>query len=725
MTETNAVADSRVFVQGLQEAISRLPGITFRAGLLLSCTLLIGVSAPDLQSSSLLLPVAQAQAEGLPIRDLTLDGNGQLVIVFGTGGAFPPSPSISEMAPPNKRLVIDFHDAGFDGTVPSSDVLTGRFVGAIPSVKGFRCAAVKGVKGTIARLVLDLDDASDLKARVAKVEEGAVTIAFTGGRSGAQVAAGAVAGGAGGATAAATSQSSADAYDAYYNQFRQQKETESPLSNEWTSRRGNLSEVGGKVAIKPITNVSNWMGSFWKKDKPDAAGEPLDKSVAEKSVAEKPAKEKVGSAGLPLLSSKAAEAAAADAEVKEADGAAKPGGVSGMTEAAAGKAKAAAAMLTKGMKIWKRKGGEQQSNQTQGQAQGQAQTETQSQTQSQPQEIAQKSSAQPAASFSNGGAVASAQTTATEETQLAEEPSSAKSAESDTGSGGWGEWGAQGAAAKGADTAGGTAASVASAAVSNQAASAAPAAAPSESSSSSSSSSSLGTGEETTPPQHNLKNKSSETVEKSEPAEVVEPAEAVPSTGDSPRIQARKLYNKAQLQHLSGNLDGAIAGYKAAVAADSELGPAYCNLGLAYNQMHNYHEALEAFRKALACNASDAIAYNGIGAALKAQKDITGAAKNWQTAVKLNPKLGVAHYNLGTAYEQQGEFDKALASYQASVKCDSRMGEAHYRIGLILQKQKRLTEARHHFELALKLSGKSEYSDDARQRLALLEKAAK
>ncbi|MBX9941001.1 MAG: tetratricopeptide repeat protein [Candidatus Obscuribacterales bacterium] len=718
MTETNAVVDRLVFVQGLQGAVSRLPGITLRAGLLLSCTLLIGVTGPEVVSSSFVgLPAAQAQADGLPIRDLTLDGNGQLVVVFGTGGAFPPSPSISEMAPPNKRLVIDFHDAGFDGAVPSGDVLTGRFVGAIPSVKAFRCSAVKGVKGSIARLILELDDASDLKARVAKVEEGAVTISFTGGRSGSQTATTASSSGvAGGAATAGSSQSSADAYDAYYNQFRQQKEADNTISNEWTARKGNLSEVGGKMAIKPITNVSNWMGSFWKKDKPDAAApsEPL----VEKTAVEKPAKEKFGSAGLPQISNQAAEAVAKDAETSS-----KTGGVSGMTEAAAGKAKAAAAMLTKGMKIWKRKGGEQPA--------------AQSQTQEQTQEASQKSFTQPVASLSNANSsnlnsgtpsitaqASGGQAKAPEETTLAEEPSSAKASESDTGSGGWGEWGAQSGSAKSPDTAsgGGAVTSLASAAPASNAAA--------SSSSSSSESQPASTGsEEATPTQHTLKNKSSEPVEKAPekeaPAEAVEPAEAVPSSGDSPRIQARKLYNKAQLQHLSGNLDGAIAGYKAAVAADSELGPAYCNLGLAYNQMHNYHEALEAFRKALACNASDAIAYNGIGAALKAQKDIAGAAKNWQTAVKLNPKLGVAHYNLGTAYEQQGEFDKALASYQASVKCDSRMGEAHYRIGLILQKQKRLSEARHHFELALKLSGKSEYSDDARQRLALLEKAAK
>ncbi len=85
----------------------------------------------------------------------------------------------------------------------------------------------------------------------------------------------------------------------------------------------------------------------------------------------------------------------------------------------------------------------------------------------------------------------------------------------------------------------------------------------------------------------------------------------------------------------------------------------------------------------------------------------------------------MAQYNLGTAYEFQGEFEKALVAYQAAIKCDSRMGEAYYRIGLIMQKQKKLDEARSQFKQALKLSGNSEYSEDARQRLALIDKKVK
>lgn len=180
------------------------------------------------------------------------------------------------------------------------------------------------------------------------------------------------------------------------------------------------------------------------------------------------------------------------------------------------------------------------------------------------------------------------------------------------------------------------------------------------------------------------------------------------------------FYNAAVKAHLSGNLTEAIQNYKSALAANPNLAEAYSNLGLIYNQQHNYAQALAEFRKALAINPKDAITYNGIGAALRADKDLMGAIKNWQTAVSLDPHLATAHYNLGTAFELQKDYDRALESYRQAVKNDYRLGEAYYRMGLIMQDKRKFDEACVQFKEALKVSNNSEYSADARQRLAAL-----
>ncbi len=210
----------------------------------------------------------------------------------------------------------------------------------------------------------------------------------------------------------------------------------------------------------------------------------------------------------------------------------------------------------------------------------------------------------------------------------------------------------------------------------------------------------------------------------SEPAAAQQPNNADSNEGaNNPKIQARRFFNKAVKEHLSGQVAQAIADYKAALVIDPELGDAHSNLGLAYNQQHNYANALAEFRKALAVNPSDAITYNGVGAALRAQKDVPGAIKNWETSVKLNPKLAVAHYNLGTAYESQGDLDRAMVSYENATRNDQRLGEAFYRMGLIMMKKHKSEEAKEQFKRALKISENSDYSEDARLKLAFISKA--
>lgn len=185
--------------------------------------------------------------------------------------------------------------------------------------------------------------------------------------------------------------------------------------------------------------------------------------------------------------------------------------------------------------------------------------------------------------------------------------------------------------------------------------------------------------------------------------------------------EAAEFFAKAVKNHLSGKLAEAISDYNLAIQANPELGQAHCNLGMIYNQQHNYASALSEFRKALAIDPKDAFTYNGIGAAYRAQNDYDAALKNWLTATSLKPDLATAHYNLGTVYELKKDYDKAMLAYKDAIKNDKRLGEAYFRTGLILVRKNRLTEAKEQFQKSLDISDKAEYSEAARKKIAIIE----
>lgn len=635
--------------------------VSSKLGLSMAFTLLVAGagSYSPMVSSQVLMPAARAQAaEGLPIRDIMVDSSQQLVVVFATGGAFPSDPSIMELENPH-RLVIDFSDATLDSSLPKSDALTERISAAIPGVREVRPSMVPNQRSPKVRIVLELDEKTQVKPLVTKKEEGAITISVVNPSAPAQTAsapAQAVAAPAQGKGQSA-SPNAQSAYEDYYNQFFQQKAASDNADKEWGPRKGTLAETGGKMAIKPLTS---WTG-FFRKPKQDQAQAPAQAPNAQNQMVKAPAPN--AQPAQPAVQTQASNEMDTSPDVGQ-----------NQTQEKAANSSNTGSGSGSGWDEW--------SGANNG-AQAQAAAPV-------VQPVEQTSAAVPQASAPVPQASAPVpQATAPAQPESQSEPATEVSSEE--------------AAAQAEMTAAAEA------------------------------------------PKHDLAVKKTAMAQAAKPAaepesntetgaegnaESEQSTEAAAGTagGDvkqTPRYKARMTFNKAVREHLSGNLAAAIEDYKAAVALDNELGQAHSNLGLAYNQMHNYASALVSFRKALAVNASDAITYNGIGAALLAQKDLMGATKNFQTSVKLNPRLAVAHYNLGTAYEQQREFDKAMASYQQAIKCDSNMGEVYYRMGLIMQQQKRTDEAKTQYTKALKVSANSDYAEDARKRLASLDKKIK
>lgn len=746
---------------------TRRSAASIMLSLILSGSLAPGMLGQTLLGPLLLAPVvsmttqsaAQAQSqsyEGLPIKDVTVDANKQLVIVFDAGGSFPTQPIISELDTPH-RLSLDFPNAVLDlSTLPSADALTARLSEAIPGVSAVRLSTVKSQREPIARIVLEFNEGIKITPRVAKVQDGAVTVTI----SDAIASSTTTTSTASPSAKPSASSSAQSAYEDYYNQFLTQKTADKAAEKEWGPRKGSLAETGGKFQIKGLTN---WLGN--KNAKKEASAGELDSN--DKAAAAKYATQKMADQKARALAQKPAETATVAPGESLADkagwdwsesnktGADKPAADKAQSTASAqepaGEAKKGKKWLSTpkikvpsikmpGLKLGRGKGeattGNAAANTTttdnsgSGLSNNAASAATQSTEpvrsatlDTTPDNLAAEPVAQPTATATNSSESDSSNASASKLQESYSQSSYAATKPAPTPAADSGTLAADETAAMlgGDETASsdGTTETHTGAPVPK----ASPAAKPTHTLTQPKT---VKTASATPPavsaPTPSMSEDNGETDEDGQPNDAAPAATSATATGDSPKIKARKLFKSAVDKHMSGNLTGAIADYKAAVAADVELQQAHCNLGIAYNQQHNYASALASFRKALAINPKDAIAYNGIGAALKAQKDIIGATKNWQSAVKLNPKLAVAQYNLGTAYEEQGLYDQALDAYNEAVKNDSRMGEVYYRMGLIAQKTKRIDEARNQFKQALKMSGNSDYSEDARKRLALIDK---
>jgi tetratricopeptide (TPR) repeat protein len=76
----------------------------------------------------------------------------------------------------------------------------------------------------------------------------------------------------------------------------------------------------------------------------------------------------------------------------------------------------------------------------------------------------------------------------------------------------------------------------------------------------------------------------------------------------------------------------------------------YYNLGLAYEDLEQYENAVQAFQEANRIK-PDYETYNSLGRVYNSMKKYQEALDSLQKSIKLNPENHYAHYNLGLTYE--------------------------------------------------------------------------
>lgn len=112
------------------------------------------------------------------------------------------------------------------------------------------------------------------------------------------------------------------------------------------------------------------------------------------------------------------------------------------------------------------------------------------------------------------------------------------------------------------------------------------------------------------------------------------------------------------------DLDGAVAAYTEAIAADANMQAAYNNRGVAFLRQGQTDKAIADFTKAIELAPADARPYANRGWSYRAKGDLGKARTDLDEAVKLDPKLPAAAYRRGMVRWAQ----KDLAGAEADLK---------------------------------------------------------
>jgi len=117
-------------------------------------------------------------------------------------------------------------------------------------------------------------------------------------------------------------------------------------------------------------------------------------------------------------------------------------------------------------------------------------------------------------------------------------------------------------------------------------------------------------------------------------------------------------------QHQAGNLDAAIAGYRAFLQEQPNHAEANRLLGLALFARGQVAPAREALERAAGLAPPNAALLNDLGNARRASGDKGAAIEAFSAAIKAEPGFAFAYFNLADALLEAGDVQRASAAYE-------------------------------------------------------------
>jgi tetratricopeptide (TPR) repeat protein len=158
------------------------------------------------------------------------------------------------------------------------------------------------------------------------------------------------------------------------------------------------------------------------------------------------------------------------------------------------------------------------------------------------------------------------------------------------------------------------------------------------------------------------------------------------------------LYWLARLDYDAQQYNSAIVKLRKVVELDPQMMRAYDNLGLCYDYLGKYDEAIASYNRAVELNREQAQPspwpHVNLAISLMAVDKLAEAENHLRKAIAYDARLPQAHYQLGQALEKQGKYDEATESLKRAAALDPTYPEPHYTLSRIYQRQGKSEEAK-------------------------------
>jgi len=147
------------------------------------------------------------------------------------------------------------------------------------------------------------------------------------------------------------------------------------------------------------------------------------------------------------------------------------------------------------------------------------------------------------------------------------------------------------------------------------------------------------------------------------------------------------LYWLGRLDYDERNYNSAVARLQRVIGLDPEMMRAYDTLGLCFDYLGKFDEAVKNYNHAIELNRlqpkPSPWPYVDLAISLMALNQFPEAEKNLREAVGYDSRLPQAHYQLGRVLEMQGAYQAAAESLKTAIALAPEYPEPHYLLGKI------------------------------------------